>query len=174
MEYNICLCVLPSETNGGWIHNYMSKEYNFKTEMIIPDNLDNVFSFFSAAENLQAITPPWLHFRILTPTPLKIEPGHIIDYKLSLYGFPFKWKTRITLWDPPNQFIDEQIRGPYRKWVHHHLFEPRGDHTCMRDQVTYEIPVFSEVINNLFVNRNVTRIFNFRRRRINELFSRSP
>jgi len=151
----------------------MSIEYNFEMEMIIPAKLDKVFSFFSAAENLQILTPPWLHFLILTPTPLKIKKGRIIDYKLRLYGWPFRWQTEITQWDPPHQFIDEQVRGPYRKWRHLHYFELRGNQTYMRDLVTYEIPVFSNFVNKLFVRKNVEHIFNYRRKRINEIFKRS-
>ena len=149
----------------------MPIDYNFEMEMIIPADIAKVFSFFSSAENLQRITPPWLNFNILTPTPFQIEQGRFIDYKLSLYGIPFKWKTEITLWDPPHRFIDEQVKGPYRKWIHVHYFEPRGDHTFMRDNVKYEIPVFHTVINKLFVHKHVTNIFNYRRERINEIFN---
>jgi len=151
----------------------MSIEYNFEIEMIIPDKLNNVFAFFSTADNLQIITPPWLHFIILTPTPLEIQKGRIIDYKLSLYGFPFKWQTEITVWNPPHQFIDEQIKGPYRKWKHLHYFESRGNQTYMRDHVTYEIPVFPKILNKLFVSKNVEQIFNYRRKKINEIFNGS-
>ena len=148
----------------------MSVDYNFETQTIIPENRDKVFSFFSKAENLEILTPKWLNFRIITPLPIEMKEGALIDYKLKLFGIPFHWQTRITVWDPPNRFVDEQIKGPYSKWNHEHLFVPEGNRTQMRDHVSYAIPVFSSLLHKLFIRKNVERIFRYRQEKITGVF----
>ena len=91
-----------------------------RNEFSIP--IGEVFSFFSDAANLEAITPPELGLTILTERPIAMAPGALIDYRLRLLGFPFKWRTRITSWNPPHEFVDEQMSGPYKEWVHTHTF----------------------------------------------------
>ena len=133
--------------------------------------LEKVFAFFSDASNLEKITPPELRFRILSPLPIKMNVGTRLQYSLRLYGISFHWESLISEWVPDKRFVDEQIRGPYRRWVHLHEFESDGDMTVIRDRVEYELPM--EPISRLFqplVRRQLERIFQFRRHTIMQLF----
>lgn len=127
--------------------------------------LDAVFSFFADATNLEAITPPFLRFGILGPRPVEMRPGARIDYAMSLFGVPVRWRTRITEWEPGVRFVDEQEAGPYAFWRHTHEFVPRGDATLVRDVVEYALPLgpLGTLAHLLFVRRTLTRIFDFRR-----------
>lgn len=127
--------------------------------------LPEVFAFFSDAANLQALTPAFLNFRILTPMPIEMRPGAVIDYQISLFGIPQRWRTRITDWQPDVQFVDEQESGPYALWRHTHRFEPRGDSTIIHDTVDYKEPLgpLGQVAHVLFVKRTLDRVFDFRR-----------
>jgi ligand-binding SRPBCC domain-containing protein len=143
-------------------------EQLFRAELWLPHPRDVVFPFFADARNLEAITPPFLKFTVLTPPPIEMRVGALIDYKLRLRGFPIRWRTRITAWEPPLRFVDEQIRGPYSQWIHEHSFEERDGGTLMRDVVRYIAPG-GAIVHFLFVRRDVESIFAFRRRRIAEL-----
>lgn len=123
-----------------------------------------MFDFFSRAENLEKLTPPSLRFQILTPLPIDMHAGAVIDYRLALYGVPFKWKTEITAWEPGRRFIDVQRRGPYRKWEHEHVFEADGDSTRMRDTVVYAIPgwILAPIVHRAFIRKQVEAIFEYR------------
>lgn len=127
--------------------------------------LPEVFAFFSDASNLDALTPPFLHFRILTPMPIELRAGAQLDYRLSLFGVPVRWRTCITDWQPQERFVDEQESGPYAFWRHTHEFEARGTSTLMRDVVDYSEPLgpVGTVAHVLFVRRTLDRIFDFRR-----------
>jgi GrpB-like predicted nucleotidyltransferase (UPF0157 family)/ligand-binding SRPBCC domain-containing protein len=131
----------------------------FTTEVWLPRPRDEVFQFFSDAANLETLTPPWLRFEILTPT-LVLRPGVRIDYRLRLYGIPVRWQSEISRWEPPERFVDEQRRGPYRKWVHAHTFVEERGGTRVADAVDFEVP-FGWFAGWL-VMRDVRRIFAYR------------
>lgn len=140
------------------------------TDVTLPLPIEEVFAFFARAENLEAITPPELRFRIVSPTPIDVREGALIDYRLSLFGISFGWRTRICSWDPPNRFVDEQLRGPYREWHHTHYFETVPGGTRMRDVVRYQLP-FSPLGDLAFpiVRRQLKRIFDHREQAMRRL-----
>jgi ligand-binding SRPBCC domain-containing protein len=132
-----------------------------------------VFPFFSEARNLEEITPPWLRFEILTPEPISMAVGTVIDYRLRLRGVPLRWRSEIAAWQPPNRFVDRQVRGPYRLWHHEHLFTERDGGTDVDDVVHYAT-WGGVVIDRLFVRRDVARIFAYRARKLREIFHDEP
>jgi ligand-binding SRPBCC domain-containing protein len=141
--------------------------------MTLAAPLSRVFTFFAAAENLEAITPPELRFRIETPLPIAMRPGAEIDYSLRLWGVPLGWRTLISRWEPPALFVDQQIRGPYRTWVHTHRFTEMGDGTTLvEDHVEYALPwgPLSAMARPL-VAWELKRIFSHRQRRVRELLT---
>lgn len=145
-----------------------------ETSMTLALPRDRVFAFFADAENLERITPDELHFRILTPLPLRMEPGKKIDYRLRLFGVPFRWQSEISLWNPPVEFIDTQVKGPYAEWVHHHLFFEEGpNRTRVVDRVRYRPPggIFGRLALPL-VRRELQRIFSFREKRLRALLEK--
>ncbi|MDZ7778754.1 MAG: SRPBCC family protein [Gemmatimonadota bacterium] len=134
---------------------------------------DEVFPFFAAAQNLERITPEALRFRMLTPAPIRMRTGARIDYEIRLNGIPFRWRTEISVWDPPYGFTDTQIRGPYHTWAHRHLFENVGHgRTRMTDEVRYRLPGWplGEVALP-FVRHQLRKIFEHRNRVIRELLA---
>lgn len=137
------------------------KVFRFEAQTLIPAPLERVFEFFSRAENLERITPKSLRFEILSPMPIVMKPGALIEYRLRLSGIPFRWVTKITAWEPNRRFVDEQLKGPYRQWIHEHTFESDGSRTRMRDVVDYAVPggPLAPIINALFVKRQVQKIF---------------
>ena len=145
----------------------------FEKTIIFEEPIDTVFSFFCRAENLQRITPPWVHFRILTPLPIEMQLGTMIDYQLKLHGIPVKWRTEITAWQPPYFFEDTQLRGPYRQWIHKHSFEEHDGGTLMRDRVDYAAPgwFMEPLINRFLIGPNVEQIFSYRQQCFSDLFS---
>ena len=101
----------------------------------------DVFEFFADASNLEHITPPELNFHIITPQPIDIKQGTLIDYKLKMRGIPIKWRTEISVWEPPFRFVDQQLRGPYNQWIHTHTFTALSPtHTLMGAEVRYSLP----------------------------------
>jgi ligand-binding SRPBCC domain-containing protein len=135
----------------------------------LPQSRDRVFGFFSDAFQLETITPPWLQFAVLTPAPICIEAGTIIHYRLRLHGVPIRWQSRISVWEPPRHFMDEQTRGPYRRWRHQHILEAVDGGTLCRDIVDYAVPG-GWLIDALVVRGDVLKIFSFRQARLRELF----
>ena len=135
----------------------------------LPYPRDEVFRFFGEPRNLEAITPPWLRFRILSLPEGGLETGSRIDYALRLRGVPIRWRTRIAAWNPPHGFVDEQISGPYRLWVHTHTFDAIEGGTRVHDRVFYVVPG-GRLIEKLFVRRDLDRIFDFRAEAISRRF----
>lgn len=126
--------------------------------------LDDVFAFFADAGNLELLTPRFLRFRILTPLPITMRAGARIDYALSLFGVPVRWRTLITVWEPGVRFVDVQESGPYAVWRHTHTFEARGADTLVRDAVDYALPLgpLGRLAHAVMVQRTLDRIFDFR------------
>lgn len=135
----------------------------------LPRPRAEVFPFFAEARNLESLTPPWLRFEVLTPEPIVMRPGTLIDYRIRVHGVPIRWRTEIAEWRPPQRFVDVQLRGPYTLWHHTHTFEERDGGTLCRDVVRYR-PIGGALMNWLFVRRDVERIFAYRSRRMTELF----
>ena len=143
--------------------------YRLAASMFLPHSIGKVFEFFADAGNLNAITPAWLQFRILTPLPVVMGQGLLLNYSLLFRGIPMRWQSEITVWEPPNRFVDEQRKGPYRKWVHEHIFREEDTGTEVSDRVNYEVPG-GKLVHRLLVKKNVTEIFRYRQRRLREIF----
>ena len=141
----------------------------FQCEIWLPLPPEELFPFFADAGNLDAITPKWLNFRIATPRPIEMREGALIDYKLRVRGMPLRWRTLIREWNPPHSFVDEQLRGPYRQWIHRHTFEPQNGGTLARDIVHYAVP-FDFIAHPLFVRRDIERIFAYRQEALRKKF----
>ncbi|MBI5106757.1 MAG: SRPBCC family protein [Solirubrobacterales bacterium] len=137
-------------------------------EQVLPGTPEEVFPFFADARNLEAITPPLLRFEVVTPEPIEMRVGTLIQYRLRLRGVPVSWLTSIQAWEPPHRFVDVQVRGPYALWHHTHTFAPVGSpptRTLMRDTVRYAIGFgpLGALAARAFVHRDVAAIFAFRR-----------
>lgn len=135
----------------------------------VPASLDKVFEFFAEPSNLEQLTPAWLKFGVEEPNSLVMVDGLRIRYRLRLHGIPLKWESEIRDWDPPHEFVDVQIRGPYRYWHHRHRFMEVDDGTLVVDEVDYA-PPGGRLVDRLFIRRDLKRIFSFRMRQLVELF----
>jgi ligand-binding SRPBCC domain-containing protein len=136
----------------------------------LPRPVDDTFAFFADASNLERITPPELRFRIVTPWPIEMRRGTLIEYRLALFGLPFSWRTEIGEWMPPHRFVDRQLAGPYRRWIHTHEFAAERGGTRMRDRVDYTLPLAPLGLVALpLVRRQLERIFDFREQTIQRL-----
>ena len=147
--------------------------HRIEREQTVMRPLDEVFDFFAEARNLERLTPPWLIFSVLTPEPVQMRVGTLIDYKLRLHGIPFSWTTRIEAWEPGKGFVDRQIAGPYGLWHHRHSFRAQGDATVIGDVVDYALPFgrVGDLAHPLFVRRDVERIFDYRHAAAERLLS---
>lgn len=147
-------------------------EYILERKQIIQHPRDEVFEFFADAGNLERITPPELNFHIITPQPIDIKKGALIDYTLKLRGIPITWKTEITQWNPPFDFIDSALKSPYKQWIHLHTFEAgENGETIMKDIVRYRLPF--EPLGDLahwYVKKELKYIFDYRYKVIEEIF----
>ncbi len=144
----------------------------FKTEMDLPLDIHAVFKFFCDATNLEKITPPELCFHIISAQPIQIKKDTYIDYRLRLYGIPFHWRAKISAWEPPIKFIDEQVIGPYTTWIHTHTFIEKNGRTGIIDEILYRMPFWP--IGEIFfpvIAMYLRRIFAYRKQNIKQIFS---
>lgn len=150
--------------------------YVLMREQLVPRARPEVFRFFADAANLERLTPPWLRFSIRTPLPIAMRPGAVIDYTLSLFAVPFRWRTVIEVFEPEWRFVDLQAAGPYALWRHLHEFVDVPPGTLIRDRVQYELPFgpFGKLAHRLFVRRQLEQIFDYRRRTIEQVFGPAP
>ena len=148
------------------------KTWKLQSALWVPHKPHQVFPFFADAQKLELLTPPWLCFQILTPMPVEMRVGALIDYRISLRGVPMKWRTRIARWEPDVAFADEQLIGPYVVWHHTHTFEEVEGGTCIRDNIRYAMPfgLLGRAVHWLKVRRDLDHIFNYRSTVIEEQF----
>jgi ligand-binding SRPBCC domain-containing protein len=139
-----------------------------RRDTLVPATLEETFSFFSDAANLDRLTPEWLHFEITSPMPMTMREGAEIDYRIRWYGVPIPWRTRIDIWEPGVRFVDRQVLGPYRWWRHEHRFERQRHGTRVVDEVEF-LPRLSWISRGL-VRRDVERIFTHRQAKLQGIF----
>jgi ligand-binding SRPBCC domain-containing protein len=140
-----------------------------RAETWVPASLGEVFPFFADANNLQRLTPPWLRFSIRTPDPLRMGGGTRIDYRIHVHGLPIRWQSVISTWEPPHLFVDEQSKGPYKRWVHTHRFFDESGGTRLVDEVHFEL--YASWIVGPLVKRDLRRIFSYRHQVLHRIFS---
>ena len=147
------------------------KPHRLYREQVIARPIDEVFQFFADAQNLETLTLSWLNFQILTPLPVEMHSGAIIQYSLRLHGVPVHWTTAITDWKPPFEFVDVQLRGPYVMWHHRHRVESFGEQTRMVDEINYVLPYgwLGRLTHAAFVARDLAAIFEFRAQAVERL-----
>lgn len=150
----------------------MARDFELERVQLIERPLAEVFAFFADAYNLQRITPPFLHFKVLTPPPIAMQSGTLIDYSIRLFGAPMRWRTVIEEFAPGVRFVDRQLKGPYQLWRHTHEFQETSAGTVMTDLVRYSIPYgpIGALARRMFVARTLERIFDYRYRMIGEIF----
>ena len=148
------------------------KVYSLHYKQIVNRPLDDVFDFFSNPENLSKITPKKLDFNIMTPSPIKMINGQLIDYTIRLFGIRIHWRTLITDYNPPNSFIDQQIKGPYLLWHHEHLFKEVENGVEIVDIIHYTIPlgIIGRFLHWAWIKKDLENIFSYRKNIINEIF----
>lgn len=141
----------------------------FHSRLWIPRRRGEVFEFFANAQNLEEITPAWVQFRFVSTPPAPMRQGAEIEYRLKIHGIPIGWRSRITVWDPPQSFVDEQVRGPYRLWIHEHKFSEDNGGTLCEDHVKY-VPPGGTLVSKLFVEKDIRKIFAYRSERLRAIF----
>jgi ligand-binding SRPBCC domain-containing protein len=149
----------------------MKSPYVLRASTTVPRPRQEVFDFFARAENLGTLTPQELGFRMLTPSPIVMKEGAIIDYTIRLWMVPMVWRTRIAAWEPPLRFVDEQIRGPYKEWTHQHSFLEIEGGTRIEDEIHYRLPLgLAGRLAAPLVRLQLARIFRYREETIRSLF----
>ena len=148
------------------------KTYTLSFTQQVPRPLAEVFDFFSRAENLEVLTPPWLNFKILDVKPQPIQQGTLINYSLRIHGIPLRWTSEIVEWERPHRFVDLQLRGPYKVWRHEHCFEAHDDKTVISDTINLALPLgyLGQLAYKIKVHSDVQKIFAFREKKIRALF----
>lgn len=148
------------------------KTYTLAFTQQVARPLAEVFNFFSRAENLEDLTPPWLNFKILKAEPQPVQKGTLIDYSLRVHGIPLRWTSEIVEWEPPHRFVDLQLRGPYKLWRHEHRFEARDGGTLISDTISLSLPLgfLGQIAYKIKVHSDVQEIFAFRREKVRALF----
>jgi len=148
------------------------KTFEINMKQYINKPLEVVFEFFSKPENLEMITPKSLSFNILTPTPIKMEKGSLIDYTIRLFGIPIHWRTLISDYEPPFRFVDQQIKGPYTFWHHTHTFRLVEGGVEIIDQVKYSLPLgwLGTLAHAIWVRKDLEQIFEYRKTVIQNYF----
>jgi len=146
------------------------KTYWLRKSIWLPQPRAKVFEFFSNPANLDRLTPAWLNFAILTPATSQIKAGALLDYRLRIRGVPIRWQSEIAVWEPPYRFVDRQTKGPYSLWIHEHTFAERDNGTLVGDNVEYAVPG-GTIVRKFLVAPDVARIFDYRRKILEELFN---
>ena len=145
------------------------KTFTLDSSIWLPRAIDEVFAFFADAHNLEKLTPPWMHFRTVTPDPIVLAVGTRFEHRLRVRGVLVRWESEVTVWDPPRRFVDEQRRGPYRFWIHEHCFAARDGGTDVSDYVKYAVPG-GAAINSLLVAPDLRKVFGYRWKMLLERF----
>ncbi len=145
--------------------------YNYNQTQKLNMKLEELFEFFQKPENLERVSPSWVNFNIKSKLPLVMKEGAEFEYTIKLLGIPMNWKTRIIEYSPPEIFIDEQVKGPYKKWIHTHKFKQANGFVLMEDNVDYDLygGVLKGIIHQLFVKKSVEKIFEYRREAIEKV-----
>ena len=148
------------------------KTYTLFFEQQVARPRPEVFDFFSQAENLEVLTPPWLNFKILDVKPQPVQQGTLINYSLRVHGVPLRWTSEIIEWEPPHRFVDLQLRGPYKLWRHEHRFEERDGGTLISDTINLALPLglLGQLAYKIKVKSDIEEIFTFRKEKIRALF----
>ncbi len=160
-----------AEENPLLIERGPGRGYRLTTSMVVHRDIDDVFEFFSDPHNLALITPRWLSLRVRSADRIEMFRGTRIRYRFRVRGVPAIWRSEITAWEPPYRFVDEQRLGPFRKWVHEHLFEEDGGATRAIDNISYAVPG-GRLVHRLFVAKDLRRLFTYRHTKLNELLER--
>ena len=147
-------------------------DYVLEFRLWLPRPREEVFPFFADPRNLARLDPSWLGLQLLSPLPNPLEAGTVFDFRIRWLGIPLRWRVLIREYDPPYRFVDVQVRGPYARWEHRHLFRAAEGGTWVEDRITYRLPLgpLGRLLHTLWVGRQLAAIFAHRRRRLGELF----
>lgn len=146
------------------------KTFWLRTELWLPQSCGEIFQFFADPHNLDRLTPAWLQFKILSPANAAMGKGTLLDYRLRLHGVPIRWQSEISVWEPPRRFVDRQIKGPYKLWVHEHTFTADSGGTLVGDNVEYAVPG-GTLVQKFLVAPDIARIFAYRHKILEALFN---